>query len=168
MEEWDGYFSDLADSVAKKSRDPACKVGAVIVRDKLVLATGYNGIARNVPDDIEILGDRAQKLAWICHAEQNAVCNAARIGVPCVGASIYVNKFPCFQCLQTVIQAGISKIVTTDTEFWEHDPIDPTGEGKKYVIKAAGLEICAPNFDGWRPSPPKLKVGPQAPADGPL
>jgi dCMP deaminase len=159
--DWDAYFSELAQTVAQKSRDPDCKVGAVIVRDELVVSTGYNGLARRIPDNLSILKDKKQKLAWICHAEQNAVCNAARSGVTCLNTSIYVNKFPCFLCLQTIIQSGIRRIATLDTEFWKHDPIDPTGQGKQYVITEAKLEICAPNFPGWRSAPPLLTVGPR-------
>jgi dCMP deaminase len=160
--EWADYFHGLAEAASKKSKDLQSPVGAVIVREKLVLATGFNGMARNIPDDIEILSNvekRNEKLKWICHAEHNAICNAARTGVSCVDATIYVTKFPCFMCLQTIVQAGLKGIATLDTKFWTNDPIDPDGVGKRYVIQAAGLAIDAPRFDGWKYARPELSVG---------
>jgi dCMP deaminase len=159
--DWNDYFLGIADAVSQKSKDKKCPVGAVLVRDKLVIATGFNGMVRGVPDDPRILEDddqKAEKLQWICHAEQNVISNAARLGACCVGAAIYVTKFPCFQCLQNIIQSGITTISTNDTAFWRNDPIDPSGDGKRYVIQESRdtLTIEAPRLKGLKQTRPTL------------
>jgi dCMP deaminase len=95
IDEWDEYFSLIAEAAKSKSKDPRCQVGAVIVSaDKVVLTTGFNGLPRGVDDDSQILDDTDEKIKVICHAEQNAIINAARTGIAIQGASIYVTKFP--------------------------------------------------------------------------
>src|SRR5215813_14142780 len=82
VRDWDQYFHEIARTVARKSKDPKCQVGAVIASDdQLVLATGFNGLARGVFDAEDLLQDVDEKLKWICHAETNAIFNAARTGV---------------------------------------------------------------------------------------
>ena len=96
---WDEYFLAIGHVVKLKSKDPKCPVGAVIVSpDHLVLSTGYNGLARGVADDEQLLEDVPEKLKWICHAEENAILNAARAGASTRGCTIYVTKFPLLQC----------------------------------------------------------------------
>jgi dCMP deaminase len=86
-ESWDEYFLCIAEVVAIKSKDPRCSVGAVVAsEDNVVLATGFNGLARKIYDDEGLLGDAEEKLKIICHAEANAIFNAARIGVSLHGA----------------------------------------------------------------------------------
>src|SRR5437016_6418829 len=105
FDDWDQYFLAIAETVARKSKDPRCKVGAVIVsQDKLILSTGFNGLARGVFDDEELLNNTEEKLKWICHAEANAIVNAARIGVPLKDCTIYVTKFPCLACCNAIAQ----------------------------------------------------------------
>jgi len=159
---WDDYFVQVARSVSVKSKDPNCKVGAVIVNDdELIVSTGFNGIARRLEDDQHLLGDKFAKLGWMVHAEQNAIINAARSGVRTLGCKIYVTKFPCFACLQVIVQAGIPWIYTDDNDYWNNDPIDPTHDGKRYVIKEARLTVVAPNHPEYkRPARPSL--APQA------
>ena len=101
IKDWDQYFLDIARAVAWKSKDPKCQVGAVIVsEDQLVLATGFNGLARGVFDAEDLLQDAKEKLRWICHAETNAIFNAARTGASLKGCTIFVTKFPCLVCLR--------------------------------------------------------------------
>jgi dCMP deaminase len=107
----DEYFLCIARAASIKSKDPRCPVGAVIASpDNVVLSTGFNGLARGVYDDEHTLADADEKLKVICHAEQNAILNAARIGVALEGASIFVTKFPCLTCCNAIIQAGITRI----------------------------------------------------------
>jgi dCMP deaminase len=109
VDSWDEYFLWIAEAVAIKSKDPRCSVGAVIVSsDNIVLSTGFNGLARRIYDDEKLLADAEEKLKVICHAEANAIYNAARMGVALEGASIFVTKFPCLACCNAIIQAGIS------------------------------------------------------------
>src|SRR5580700_4442881 len=78
VETWDDYFLNIAKVVSIKSKDPRCPVGAVIVsEDHIILSTGFNGMARGVHDDEEILADAVEKINVICHAENNAISNAA-------------------------------------------------------------------------------------------
>jgi dCMP deaminase len=123
--EWDEYFLAIAQVVKLKSKDPRCPVDAVIVSpDNLVLATGYNGLARCVADDETLLEHVPEKLRWICHAEENAILNAARTGASTRGSTIYVTKFPCFNCCNAIVQAGITRIYTHDHKYWDDDFID--------------------------------------------
>jgi len=132
-------------TVARKSKDPNCQVGAVIVSpDRLVLATGFNGLARGVFDNENLLADDDEKLKWICHAEINATFNAVRTGVPVVGCSIFVNKFPCFACCNAIAQAGIKRICTQDHRYWDDDPIDGEHARKPDLLKQANIDVDAP------------------------
>lgn len=148
---WDEYFAEIAEAVATKSKDPNCKVGAVIVNTEMLLvASGFNGLPRTLPDDEKILADKLAKLDWVVHAEHNAVLNAARQGVQTSGCAVYVNKFPCFACLGVLVQAGIKRIYTTDHEYWKNDPADSDHSGKRFIIKQAGLEVVAPNHPEFK------------------
>src|SRR5258708_1161085 len=81
VETWDDYFLNIAKVVSIKSKDPRCPVGAVIVSEEnTILSTGFNGMARGVHDDEGILADAVEKINVICHAENNAISNAARVG----------------------------------------------------------------------------------------
>jgi len=128
IEDWDQYFHGIAEAVARKSKDPRCRVGAAIVsQDKIVLATGFNGLARGVFDDESLLADIGEKLKWICHAEVNAIFNAVRSGVSLKGSTIFVTKFPCFPCCNAIAQAGLQRIYTLDNRYWDEDPFDGKG-----------------------------------------
>ena len=153
IEEWDEYFLAVAQTIARKSKDPKCQVGAVIVsEDKLVLSTGFNGLARGVYDDEDLLADVEEKLNWICHAEANAVLNAARHGIALRGCSIFVTKFPCLGCCNAIAQAGITRIYTHDKKFWDDDPADKTHERKPRLLKEAGIQVDAPFHPRFSPS----------------
>lgn len=155
---WDEYFHGIAEAVALKSKDPDCKVGAIIVdQDNLVISTGFNGFPRDISDDAEILSNKNEKLDWVVHAEHNAVLNAARLGAQVARSTLYVNKFPCFRCLQVIIQAGVGRVYTKDATYWKNDPQDPDHGGKRYLIRQAGLRIDAPRHPSYRPKPPTLQ-----------
>jgi dCMP deaminase len=112
---WDQRFLVLASHIAGWSKDPSTKVGAVAVRDRRILATGYNGLPSGVTDSDSRLKDRDTRLALTTHAEQNCVAYAARNGVCLTGSTMYV--FPlmtCSVCAALLIQAGINKVVVPD------------------------------------------------------
>jgi deoxycytidylate deaminase len=90
------------------------------------------------------------------HAEANAVINAARTGNATPGCFLYVNKFPCYGCLQAIIQAGITRIYTDDKAYWRNDRQDPDHDGKKFLIDAAELEVVAPNHSDFKKALPRL------------
>ena len=153
VDDWDEYFLNIAKVVSIKSKDPKCSVGAVVVSaDHIVLSTGFNGLARGVHDDDQTLFDADEKLKMICHAEVNAVVNAARVGVPLQGATIYVTKFPCLACCNAVIQAGIRRIYTHDESFWNDDPLDKDHSRKKRVLREAYIKVDAPFHPDLRPT----------------
>jgi dCMP deaminase len=153
VDRWDEYFLNIAKVVSIKSKDPKCPVGAVIVSDdNIILSTGFNGPARGVHDDEEILLNADEKLKVICHAEHNAVMNASRIGIALQGASIFVTKFPCLACCNSIIQAGITQIYTHDNEFWNDDPFDGDHSRKKRVLHEARVKIDAPYHPEFKPT----------------
>src|SRR5271155_3653460 len=88
VDNWDEYFLYVASVASVKSKDPNCQVGAVIVsKDNIILSTGFNGLARGVYDDKTTLQDGNEKLKVICHAEANAILNAARVGARVEGTT---------------------------------------------------------------------------------
>lgn len=123
MNKWDKRFMELAQLVASWS---SCyqlnrQVGAVIVKDKRILTTGYNGASSGImscKDKGECLrkklnipsGTRAE-LCYAVHAEQNAIVQAAKLGVSVEGATIYVTHQPCSICAKMIINSGIKRIV---------------------------------------------------------
>jgi dCMP deaminase len=154
VDNWDEYFLNIAKAVSIKSKDPKCPVGAVIVsEDNIILSTGFNGLARGVHDDEQTLLDAAEKLRVICHAEDNAIVNAARVGGrPLQETTIYVTKFPCLACCNAIIQAGIKRIYTHDDSFWNDDPVDENHSRKKRILHEARIEVDAPYHPAFRPS----------------
>lgn len=120
---WDEYFMHLASLTASRSKDRSTKVGAVIVRDKVILSTGYNGFPRGVNDDVEERHQRPLKYSWVCHAEENAILNAARIGVKTKNSDLYVTLYPCTSCTKAIIQSQITKVfyLSSDNPRWTDD-----------------------------------------------
>ena len=115
---WDRYFLDLAFQVAKASKDPSTKVGAVIVRpDRTVSAAGLNGFPRGIADTPDRPEDRETKYALVAHAELNAILTARE---PLHGYTIYTTLFSCSNCAKLVIQVCLKRIVspTYDIERW--------------------------------------------------
>jgi len=159
IDDWDTYFLTIAEVVACKSKDPKCQVGAVLVSpDNVVISTGFNGLARGVVDDADILNEVNEKLKWVCHAEVNAIWNAGRLGVPVKASTIYVNKFPCLSCCNAIVQAGIDRIYTHDNRYWDDDPLDSDHSRKQSLLKQTRLKIEAPFHPNFRP-PHQLKRG---------
>ena len=112
MTKWDSRFIDLAKHIAKWSKDPSTKVGCVIVGDdREIRSTGFNGFPRGIEDSEERLTNRSVKYSLICHAEENAIMHAARIGLSLKGCTAYITWPPCSRCACSLIQSGIKKIV---------------------------------------------------------
>jgi len=116
-EKWDARFLELAKHISDWSKDPSTKVGCVVVgEDREIRSTGFNGFPRGIEDNIERLEDRKQKYPLICHAEENAIMHAARIGVSLKGSTAYVTWPPCSRCARSLIQAGIKEVVYSSEE----------------------------------------------------
>jgi len=113
---WDYYFLHISEAVARKSKDPSTRVGAVIVgQDNEIVSTGYNGFPRGITDSSERLEDRPTKYKYIVHAEANAIYNAVRGGRATRDCCIYVAGLPpCHECAKAIIQAGIVRVVHYD------------------------------------------------------
>ena len=113
---WDLRFIGLAEHISTWSKDPSTKVGCVVVgEDREIRSTGFNGFPRGINDDEERLMDREKKYPLICHAEENAIMHAARIGVSLKDSTAYVTWPPCSRCARSLIQAGIREIVYPET-----------------------------------------------------
>jgi dCMP deaminase len=112
VDKWNARFLNLAKTVSSYSKDPSTKVGAVIVdEDDNVRTIGYNGFPRGVNDTEERLNDRPVKYALTVHAELNAICTCARVGVPTKGATMVCTHFPCSVCAGAIVQAGFKEVV---------------------------------------------------------
>uniref|UniRef100_A0A6M3IKZ2 Putative CMP/dCMP deaminase zinc-binding n=1 Tax=viral metagenome TaxID=1070528 RepID=A0A6M3IKZ2_9ZZZZ len=98
---------------ALKTHDANTGNGCIIVKDRTILSHGYNGFIRGI-DDCLLPNTRPEKYDFMIHAEQNAICNLARNGISCSGAIAYITDYPCLHCLQSMYQAGISKVIHTN------------------------------------------------------
>ncbi len=121
--DWDTYFLDIVDLVSRRSTCLRRAVGAALVRDKRILATGYNGAPSKLQHclDIGCLRDERQvpsgqrhELCRGLHAEQNAIIQAALHGVSVKDATLYCTNHPCIICTKMIINAGVSRIVIRD------------------------------------------------------
>lgn len=127
---WDVRFIKLAEHIAEWSKDRSRGVGAVIVNsDKRVVSMGYNGFPAGIDDDLDERHERPAKYDWTIHAEQNAIINAARIGVSTKGATMYLNLFPCASCSGSIINCGIVRIVVLNKPNYNDSKY-----GKEFII----------------------------------
>lgn len=109
--DWHTYFMNIATEASKRSTCDRKHVGAVIVRDRTILSTGYNGSIRGMPhcDDVGHLMENDHCVATV-HAEANAIIQAAKNGVAIDGAQLYTTASPCWSCFQLLANAGITKV----------------------------------------------------------
>lgn len=119
---WDNYFMDIATVVSTRSTCHRKFVGAVIVRDRIILSTGYNGSIRGMPHctDVGHMMENDHCVATI-HAEVNAILQAARAGVNIHQSTVYVTASPCWNCFKACANAGITRICFG--EFYRDDRI---------------------------------------------
>ncbi|HET6418816.1 MAG TPA: cytidine/deoxycytidylate deaminase family protein [Geobacteraceae bacterium] len=138
---WDEYFMEITHLVARRSTCLRRKVGAVLVKDKNILATGYNGAPSGVAHCLEVgcmrerLSIRSGERHELCrglHAEQNAIVQAAKHGTNINGSTIYCTTMPCIICSKVIINAGIRRIV-----YEQGYPDQLAGE----MIEEAGIEV---------------------------
>lgn len=140
---WDEYFMEIAATVSKRATCDRGKSGCVIVRDKQILVTGYVGSPRGLPhcDEVGHLmkkvlheDDRiTQHCMRTVHAEQNAICQAARLGIPLEGATLYCRMTPCRTCAMLIINCGITRVVC---EKKYHD-----GAESEAMFRQAGIRL---------------------------
>ena len=151
---WDDYFMNIAREVATRSTCDRKHVGAVVVRDKCILATGYNGSVRGLDhcDDVGHLMEGGHCVRTV-HAEANAIAQAAMHGARMEGAGIYVTASPCWSCFKLIVNAGIRRICVG--EFYRDQRIFD-------VSLRLGIELVDLSSGGMSPTP----EGKSAPAAG--
>ena len=138
---WDDYFMDITRQVARRSTCLRRKVGALLVRDKHILTTGYNGAPRGLPhcedvgcirDEESVPSGERHELCRGLHAEMNAMLQAAYHGIRVEGATLYVTTHPCSLCTKMLINVGIRKIIVGN---------DYPDELSKNLLAQAGVEV---------------------------
>jgi dCMP deaminase len=144
---WDRYFLDLCEAVSKRATCDRGRSGCVIVKDKRIMTTGYVGAPSGLPhcdeaghDMRKVLDDNGnvtQHCVRTLHAEQNAIIQAARFGIPLEGATLYCKMTPCRTCAMMIINAGIKRVVC---EKRYH-----TDEDTKQMLKQARVELIVLN-----------------------
>lgn len=144
---WDQFYIAMAMLTSEKSKDRSTQVGAVIVGpDNEVRSIGYNGFPRGVDDSVDTRHQRPTKYLFAEHGERNAIYNAARVGIPLKGCTIYVTtnpaKFPpCADCARAIIQSGIVRVVQ---ERLDHDSEaakrwEASAVATKHMFEEAGI-----------------------------
>jgi len=109
---WDKRFLNLAKEIATWSKDPSTQVGAIAVKDRKVLAQGYNGFPRKMKDLEDRYNNREEKYTYIVHAEKNVIYNATYNGVSLKDSTMYVYGLPvCSECAKGIIQTGVKRVV---------------------------------------------------------
>ena len=139
---WDQYFMKITHTVAERSTCLRRHVGATLVRDKRILATGYNGAPRGLRhcEEVGCLRERKgvpsgerHELCRGLHAEQNVLLQAASHGIRIGGSTVYSTTFPCSLCAKMLINGGIVRIVTVQ---------DYPDEMAKEMLSEAGIEVA--------------------------
>jgi dCMP deaminase len=140
---WDEYFIEIMKQVGSRGTCDRDRSGCVIVKDKHILTTGYVGSPVGLPHCDEIGhefnavthedGHVSQHCVRTIHAEQNAICWAARLGVPLEGATLYCKMTPCYVCAKMIINVGIKRVVAEKDYH--------ASQRSKEIFKEAGIEL---------------------------
>lgn len=140
---WDEYFMEIANTIAKRATCDRGRSGCVVVKDKRILVTGYVGSPVGLPhcDEVGHLfkkmihedGHISTHCVRTVHAEQNAITQAARFGIPLEGSTMYVKMTPCRTCAMLIINSGIKRVVC---EYRYHD-----GKDTENMLQQAGIEL---------------------------
>jgi dCMP deaminase len=147
---WDDTFIEICSVIAKRSKDENTKIGCVIVGpNHEVRSLGYNCFPRGIDDNRPERQQRPWKYKFFEHAERNAIYNAARIGVPLEGCSVYIPLYPCADCARGVIQAGIVEIVCESVVIPERWITDCNAAEE--MLREAGITVRLMNTTGHQP-----------------
>ena len=139
---WDDYFMNIAKVVATRATCDRLHVGAVIVVNKTIVATGYNGSPRGTPhcDDVgHLLKDMGGRMSCVrtAHGETNALAQAARAGTKVEAGTIYTTASPCYDCMKLIINAGIARVVCGAPYGSRYGLSGDSSD----LAKSAGLEV---------------------------
>ena len=141
MNKWDVRFVRIAREVSEWSKDPSTQVGSIAVKNRKIIATGYNGFPKGIKDAPRDLHDREMKLKLTVHAEKNMIYNAVEHGVKLEGSTVYIWGLPtCEECWKGLVQVGVSRVVMPDIEFTN----DKWKEGCKFAkeyMEDVGIEV---------------------------
>lgn len=138
---WDEYFMEITSVVAKRSTCLRRQVGAILVKEKHILATGYNGAPKGLPHCVEtgclrqqlgVPSGERHELCRALHAEQNAIVQAANLGIAIRGSTLYCTTAPCSLCAKMLINAGVTRVVF-DGDYPDQRAMD--------FFAAAGVEV---------------------------
>ena len=112
MDKWDARWLEMAGIVSTWSKDPSSQIGAIAVKDKRLVSTGYNGFPRNIEDLDERWNNREEKYKYVVHAEMNCIYNANYHNQSLKGSTMYIVGLPvCHECAKGIIQAGVVRVV---------------------------------------------------------
>lgn len=144
---WDEYFIEMAEMVGARGTCDRGYAGAILVKDKRILTTGYVGSPMGLPHCSEVGhemhtvihedGTQSRHCIRTAHAELNAIANAARAGVPVAGATLYCKFLPCYTCAKMIINAGINRVVAMRDYH--------AGVETKKIFKQAGIKLVILN-----------------------
>lgn len=109
---WHYRFLNIAFEVASWSKDRSTRAGCVVVKDRRILSTGYNGFPPGIDDDNDYYHQRPQKYTYVQHDSQNAIYQAAKYGIQVPGADMYLTTCPCGVCAGGIVSVGIKRV------FW--------------------------------------------------
>ena len=104
---WDEYFAKIVSATAERSPCERLQVGCLLVKDNRIISQGYNGFLPGCPHTSIVRNNHEQATV---HAEQNAICDCAKRGVSCQGATSYVTHYPCIICTRLLLASGINQI----------------------------------------------------------
>ncbi|MBQ3882186.1 MAG: dCMP deaminase family protein [Bacteroidales bacterium] len=130
MQKFDNSYLDMAQIWARNSYCKRRQVGALIVKDRMIISDGYNGTPSGFENICE--DENGATKPYVLHAEANAISKVAKSGNSSEGATLYVTASPCLECSKLIIQAGIKRVVYRD-EYRLTDGID--------LLKRAGIEV---------------------------
>ncbi len=146
---WDEYFIEMTDMIGSRGTCDRGRSGCVITRDKRILSTGYVGSPVGLPHCDEVGhemhtvtnedGTQSRHCIRTAHAEQNAITNAARVGVSLLGGTLYCKMMPCYRCGQSIVNAGIVRVVANKDYH--------AAEKTKHMFKESGVEFIIINSD---------------------
>ncbi|MFA6419336.1 MAG: cytidine/deoxycytidylate deaminase family protein [archaeon] len=140
---WDEYFLGIAKMVGGRGTCDRIRLGCVVTKDKQILVTGYNGAPKGLPhcDEVGHLlketihedGHKSLHCERTIHSEQNAICQAAKLGIPLEGGTLYLQMTPCLRCAMLIVNCGIKRVVA---EKRYH-----AGAETEQMFKDAGIEL---------------------------
>ena len=112
INKWDARWLEMAGIVSTWSKDPSTQIGAIAVRDKRLISTGYNGFPRGIQDLDDRWNNREEKYKYVVHAEMNCIYNANYHNQSLKGSTMYIVGLPvCHECAKGIIQAGVIRVV---------------------------------------------------------